>query len=174
MPVVHAELQPQNAGGSIRKGRFCMDCRIKSGNDKKERTGRTKEKIGGETPTDARLFCRALRARPRLPTGRRTSIGVPPRFSSQGAFHRKGPSTRLLLPGTRPNRFCLSVWAGVTRPLPVPVQRGHRGLVVVPGGDHPMPSGSGLQVRARAPHSPARSGNASQAASEKSEVRTYM
>jgi hypothetical protein len=34
------------------------------------------------------------RPRPRLPTGRRTSIGVPPRFSSQGVFHRKGLSLR--------------------------------------------------------------------------------
>ena len=32
-PVVHAELQQANAGGSIRKRDFRMDCRIKSGND---------------------------------------------------------------------------------------------------------------------------------------------
>jgi hypothetical protein len=37
---------------------FGMDCRIKSGNDKKERTGKNERKrFGGETPTDARLFC---------------------------------------------------------------------------------------------------------------------
>jgi hypothetical protein len=35
-----------------------------------------------------------------------------------------------------------------------------------------MPPGSGLQVRARAPHSPARSGYACRAASEKDEVRS--
>jgi hypothetical protein len=57
MPVVHAELQQANAGGSIRKRRFRMD-------DERERT---KENIGGETPTDAIIsFCRALRTRPRL------------------------------------------------------------------------------------------------------------
>ena len=43
--------------------------------------------------------------------GRRTSIGVPPRFSSQGVFHRKGLSTRLLLTvpligGVRPKIVC--------------------------------------------------------------------
>jgi hypothetical protein len=53
---------------------------------------------------------------------RRTSIGVPPRLSSQGVFHRKGLSTRLLLPGTwRPGLACPS--SGRYPPLPVPVQR---------------------------------------------------
>src|SRR5215831_15115506 len=47
---------------------------------------------------------------------RRTSIGVPPRFSSQGVFHRKGLSTRLLLPGTwRPG-----CGLAVERALPAP------------------------------------------------------
>src|SRR5262249_3021955 len=31
-----------------------------------------RKRLGGETPTDARLFCRALRARPRLKSVRRT------------------------------------------------------------------------------------------------------
>jgi hypothetical protein len=66
-------------------------------------------------------------------SGRRTSIGVPPRFSSQGVFHRKGLSTRLLLPGTwRPGLACPS--SGRYPLLPVPVQRGHRAPVVVPRG----------------------------------------
>src|ERR1700747_3733334 len=65
--------------------------------------------------------------------GGSTSIGVPPRFSSQGVFHRKGLSTRLLLPGTwRPGLACPS--SGRYPPLPVPVQRGHRAPVVVPRG----------------------------------------
>src|SRR5262249_3391098 len=65
---------------------------------------RTK-KIGGETPTDARLFCRGF-GHGRCPHpdppplagegmgGGSTSIGVPPRFSPQGVFHRKGRSLR--------------------------------------------------------------------------------
>jgi hypothetical protein len=62
------------------------------------------------------FFCRALRTRPRLEIARRTSIGVPPRFSSQGVFHRKGLSTRLMLPGTRRK----SCGPSVGRALPAP------------------------------------------------------
>ena len=55
------------------------------GNDERRTDGRTKEEIGSRTPTDAMVvFCRALRARPRPSTERRTSIGVPPRFSPRG------------------------------------------------------------------------------------------
>jgi hypothetical protein len=70
------------------KRSFGMDCRIKSGNDEGKN-----EKIGGETPTDARLFCRGI-GHGRAWIARRTSIGVPPRFSPQGVFHRKGLSLR--------------------------------------------------------------------------------
>jgi hypothetical protein len=38
--VLRAKLQQANAGGSIRKRNFCMDCRIKSGNDE----GKTKKR----------------------------------------------------------------------------------------------------------------------------------
>jgi hypothetical protein len=57
MPVVDAELQQANAGGSIRKRRFGMDCRVKPGHD--GRTGKNEKRFGGETPTDARLVGRA-------------------------------------------------------------------------------------------------------------------
>src|SRR6516164_6165734 len=87
----------------------------------------------GETPTDAMSILPWLTATAAPASGRRTSIGVPPRFSSQGVFHRKGLSTRLSLPGTwRP------VWLSVERALPAPTcpspANFHRGLVVVLGG----------------------------------------
>jgi hypothetical protein len=83
-PVLHAEWQQANAGGSIPKRRFGTD----DGKNERKRKSEAKRR---QTQV---AFCRALRARPRLPTGRRTSIGVPPRFSSQGVFHRKGLSLR--------------------------------------------------------------------------------
>ena len=83
-------------------------------NGKNERE-RTKEKISEakRRQTQGRVLPRLAGAAaaptltlPRLRGegmgGGSTSIGVPPRFSSQGVFHRKGLSTRLLLPGTRP------------------------------------------------------------------------
>jgi hypothetical protein len=54
MSVLHAEPQAANAGGSIRKRRLAR------------MTERTKEKIGGETPTDAIGILPRQRARPRL------------------------------------------------------------------------------------------------------------
>src|SRR6201987_1482104 len=90
-----------------------------------------KKNIGGETPTDVIDYSAVPDGRGRAWVARRTSIGVPPRLSSQGVFHRKGLSTRLLLPGTwRPGLACPS--GGRYPLLPVPVQRGHRAPVVVP------------------------------------------
>jgi hypothetical protein len=87
-PVVHADVTQANAGGSIRKRSFGMDCRIKSGNDeRKERKSKAKRR---QTQWG---LCRA--AGPgRAPIGVRTSVGVPPRFSPQGVFHRKELSLR--------------------------------------------------------------------------------
>src|SRR5689334_12115153 len=94
----------------------------------KGKNERTKEKVGGETPTDARLFCRGS-GHGRAWIARRTSIGVPPRFSPQGVFHRKGRSLR---PGF------LGRGLSVERVLPAPacptVQRAPRAPVVVPRG----------------------------------------
>src|SRR6516164_6942704 len=66
--------------------------------------------------------------------GRRTSIGVPPRFWSQGVFHRKGLSTRLLLPGTWRDTFCASFKRALPAPACPSPANFHRGLVVVLGG----------------------------------------
>jgi hypothetical protein len=61
---------------------------------------------------------------------RRTSIGVPPRFSSRGVFHRKGLSTKpgFLGRGGQWSVLC----AGVTRPACPEVQRAPRTPVIVP------------------------------------------
>jgi hypothetical protein len=89
---------------------FGMDCRIKSGNDERNERERTEiKKIGGETPTDARLFCRAEDGHGRAWIARRTSIGVPPRFSSQGVFHRKGLSLGPGFLGRGGDTFCASL-----------------------------------------------------------------
>src|SRR5262245_56804376 len=80
----------------------------------------------------ALLPCR--RARPRLKSVRRTSIGVPPRFPSQGVFHRKGLSTRLLLPGTRRDTFCASFERALPTPACPSPANFHRAPVVVPRG----------------------------------------
>jgi hypothetical protein len=105
-----------------------------------------KKGFGGETPTDARLFCRAVRARPRLKRG--------------------GTQPQAMLPGTRPLRLtgfprpCLSQSSECT--------------------SRPGPSAEGLMPKAarervaspRAGTALARTAwNASQAASEKGEVR---
>src|SRR5947199_4284104 len=61
------------------------------------------KKIGSRTPTDA------IRILPRLSAERRTSIGVPPRFSPQGVFHRKGLSLRPCFLGRGGDTFCASL-----------------------------------------------------------------
>src|SRR6516165_9586714 len=73
-----------------------------SGNDERKNERKMSEAKRRQTQL---VFCRALRARPRLPTGRRTSIGVPPRFSPQGVFHRKGLSLRPGFLGRGGTRF---------------------------------------------------------------------
>jgi hypothetical protein len=58
-------------------------------------TERTKEKDSEAKRRQTQVvFCRAIDAHGRAWIARRTSIGVPPRFSSQGVFHRKGLSLR--------------------------------------------------------------------------------
>ncbi len=86
-----------------------------------------RKKYGGETPTDARSSSAAPRGCGRCPHpdppplagegmgGGSTSIGVPPRFSSQGVFHRKGLSTRPSFLG-RGGKVWPLRRAGVTRP----------------------------------------------------------
>src|SRR5436305_14162173 len=103
MPVGHVDMQHANAGGIIRKCRFRMG-------DERERT---KESEAERRQTQL-VFCRALRARPRLRREahiyrRSTTVLAPRSVSSQGAQ----PQARL--PGTWP-----LVLSGCYPPLPVP------------------------------------------------------
>src|SRR5215813_2362912 len=63
MPVVHAELPPASAGGVRCAGADSTWMPGSSPGMTKGKTGervRTNENVGGETPTDARLFCRGI------------------------------------------------------------------------------------------------------------------
>ena len=125
--VLHARLQSANAGGSIPKRSFCTD------DGKKEREKR--KKFGGETPTDARSSSAAPCGCGRCPHpdppplagegmgGGSTSIGVPPRFSSQGVLHRQGTQHQARLPATWRGHVLRIPLSGRYPPLPVPVQR---------------------------------------------------
>ena len=142
-PVVHEESQCPNAGGSavpaklshglpgLRPPKGCYVRRRASplrpagGSNPamtKERTERTKESVGGETPTDARLFCR----------GSGHGRASQRRGAHLSAFHR----------GSRPKESFIardaasgqaswdaaSLLSGCYPPLPVPVQRQHLAL----------------------------------------------
>jgi hypothetical protein len=124
--ALHAKLQQANAGGSIGKRRFGAD-------DERARTEEPKEKIGSRTPTDAIRILPWLRPRPPLSTGRRTSIGVPPRFSPKG-LSSSSAQLQARLPGTWRGHVLRIPLSGRYPPLPVPVQRASRTLVVVLGG----------------------------------------
>src|SRR5262249_61269181 len=123
MPVVHADAKPRTPVEALRKRRLAW---VTNGKNERKR-------FGGETPTDARLFCRALRAWPRLQTA----------GAHLSAFHRGSrPKESFIARDSAPG-FCflgpggqVAAWPSSGRypPLPVPVQRGHRGLVIVPGG----------------------------------------
>ena len=119
-PVVHAEATRPNAGGSACASEASAWIAGSSPAMTKERTEERK-RFGGETPTDARLFCRAF-GHGRASSVRRTTVGVPPRFSSQGVFHRKGLSLRPGFLGRGGTRFACPL-SGCYPPLPVPVQR---------------------------------------------------
>jgi hypothetical protein len=147
VPVVHAEFEQANARWeALCKRSFGMDCRIKSGNDEWNERERTKEKISEAKRRQTQLvFSRALRARPRLDR-QAPSIGVPPRLW----LRRPNATTQLqfALPGMRPP-------SGFPLSLPVSVQRCFSRTGRNAGrADFPKLPGSGLQVRARVPHSP--------------------
>jgi hypothetical protein len=87
-----------------------------------------KENVGGETPTDARLFCRGCghgRACKRQAHiyRRSTAVLVPRSLSSQGTQHQAFASWDPACP-----------LSGRYPPLPIPVQRADRASVVVPRG----------------------------------------
>jgi hypothetical protein len=151
MPVVHAEFEQANARWEALGRLNCgMDCRIKSGNDERERTNERKIRRRNADRRKALLPCR--RARPRLKREahdcRRSTAALTPRsLSSQGT------QPQAMLPGTRPvwmtgfPRPCLSQSSECTsRPGP-----SAEGLT-------PEAARERVASPARAPHSPARSG----------------
>ena len=87
MSVLHARLRQANAGGSIRKRRFGTD------DERNERERTNEEMSEAKRRRTQSVLCRGV-GHGRAWIARRTSIGVPPRFSSQGVFHRKGLSLR--------------------------------------------------------------------------------
>jgi len=93
------------------------------GTDDERRERKNERRIGSETPTDAIRILPWLRPRPRLSAERRTSIGVPPRFSSQGVFHLQGTRHQARLPATWRGHVLRIPLSGRYLPLPVPVQR---------------------------------------------------
>jgi hypothetical protein len=129
--VVHADVTPTYAGGlrcecvasawmpGIGEWNDAVPRTAMPGNDERERT---KEKNSEAKRRQTQGSSTVPHGHGRAWIARRTSIGVPPRLSSQGVFHRRGLSTRLLLPGTwRPGLACPS--GGRYPPLPVPVRR---------------------------------------------------
>jgi hypothetical protein len=99
-------------GSSKLKTALRAFCPGRTNEDERERT---KERIGGETPTDAIGILPRLTGTAAPPYGGRTSISVPPRLSSQGVFHRKGLSARLFFLGLGGQGWPVRR-AGVTRP----------------------------------------------------------
>ena len=96
-----------------------------SGNDERKKN----ENVGGETPTDAIGILPWLAA-----TAAPGSIGVPPRFSPQGVFHRKGLSLRPGFLGRGGTRFAYPFERALPTPAcPSPV-KAPRAPVIVPEG----------------------------------------
>jgi hypothetical protein len=118
-PVVHADVTPRAPGGK----RCASETSAWIAGSSLAMTKENERKKYRRRNADRRNPYSAVPyGHGRASNVRRTSIGVPPRFSPQGVFHRKGLSTRLLLPGTwRPGLACPS--SGRYPPLPVPVQR---------------------------------------------------
>src|SRR5262249_17289298 len=97
-----------NAGGSMASAALARMTKV-----------RTNENVGGETPTDARLFCRGI-GHGRAPRRRGAHLsafhrGSPP----QGVFHRKGLSLRPGFLGRGGTRFAYPL-SGRYPPRPVP------------------------------------------------------
>jgi hypothetical protein len=111
-PVVHADATCPNAGGSAAQAKLLHGC---PGQARAWRTGKKKIRRRNADRRKA-LVPRRRRARPRLSAERRTSIGVPPRFSSQGVFHRKGRSLGPGFLGRGGGRVLRVPLSGITRP----------------------------------------------------------
>src|SRR5215470_2304372 len=74
------------------------------------------------------------RPRPRPSTERRTSIGVPPRFSPQGVFHRKGLSLRPGFLGRGETRIAYPFERALPTPASPSPAKAPRAPVIVPEG----------------------------------------
>src|ERR1700745_4083325 len=97
MPVVHAEFEQANARWeALCKRKFCMDCRIKSGNDEWNERERTK-KIRRRKADRRNWLSPAPYGPGRAPIGGRPSIGVPPRLW----LRRPNATTQLQFRATR-------------------------------------------------------------------------
>ena len=169
-PVVHADSSLTNAGGSaapaqLPHGLPGLRPAMTKGNERK--------RFGGETPTDAMsilpwLTATAAPASAQAHIYRRsTAVLVPRSLSSQGTQHQAFSSWDLAasLAGGR---------AGVTRPclsqsseFSSRPSRSARRLM-------PECRPSGLQSRARAPHSPARAWNASRPRPNRARLRLQV
>ena len=160
MPVVHADLPRASAGGlrcacsasawiagSFKwKTVLCTFCPAMTNGKNGKNEKNERKNIGGETPTDA------IGIQPRL-----TGPAAPPSGGAHlSAFHRGSglgdrtppPSFSSALPGMRPP-------SGFPLSLPVSVQRCFSRTGRNAGrADFPKLPGSGLQGRARVPHSP--------------------
>src|SRR6516225_12306829 len=129
-PVVHADVRPtKRRWSALYKRDICMDCRIKFGND--ERKGERKKTSEAKRRQTQLVFCRALRAQPRLERQahiyrRSTTVIVPRSLSSQGTQ----PQARL--PGTRRDTFCASFERALPAPACPSPAKAPRAPVVVP------------------------------------------
>jgi hypothetical protein len=146
-PVVHAELKPVSAGGLRCAGSASAWIAGSSPAMTNRTNGKERKKKSEAKRRQTQLiFSRALRARPRPQSG----------GAHLSAFHRGSglgdrtppPSFSSALPGMRPP-------SGFPLSLPVSVQRCFSRTGRNAGrADFPKLPGSGLQSRARAPHSP--------------------
>jgi len=106
--VLNAEPQQGNAGGSIGKRRLAW---MTDWDERKER----KKMSEAKRRQTQFAFCRGF-GHSRASSVRRTSIGVPPRFSSQGVFHRKGLSLGPGFLGRGGDNVLRIPLSGITRP----------------------------------------------------------
>jgi len=93
-PVVHTDVTPTSTGGKHCVSEASAWMPGSSPGMTKGTNGKERKKMSEAKRRQTQwVFCRGV-GHGRACIGRRTSIGVPPRFSPQGVFHRKGLSLR--------------------------------------------------------------------------------
>ena len=131
-PVVHADATPRVPVEALACLAAAWIAGSKSGNDEE---GKERERNNRKRNADRRkalMPCHYGHGRASI-SGRRTSVGVPPRLSPEGLFIPKA-QRQARLPGTRQERLVLNArpnrgaktlrgYCGRYPPLPVPVQR---------------------------------------------------